>query len=280
MDIEISAPSINASGLRYEVVGPNRIVTGLLAVKGVGDGAIEHIIEHRPYRTFPEFIMKSTGTKGNRSPITKTVIDSLAKVGCFDVLGMTRKNALEHWPEIKTRVASTVKKAFKNNVEVDLSSIMEDFDTEDEYSKKQIMKNEMEVIGHYLTGSHNDIYAGFFKSTPDITPLADVGKTTSGQTIKIEAVIKVKIKELKISKKTSKSFGRAFAKYMLEDVNGKTAELTLWPDHYEKLRTIFADGTPIRALCEVNEYMDSKSLILRQVEDIPDVFVKGRMIKK
>lgn len=280
MGIEIAPPSISTSGLKYEVVGPHRIVTGLLAVKGIGDGAIEYIIDHRPYQSFPEFIMKSTGTKGNRSPITKTVIESLAKVGCFDGLGMTRKNALEHWSDVKTKVAAAVKRAAKNSTEVDLSRVMEELDPEDEYPKRQVMKNEMEVIGHYLTGNHNDIYGGFFRNTPDITSLADVGKTSSGQTVKIEAVIKVKIKELKINKKSSKSFGRAFAKYMLEDVNGVTAELTLWPDHYEKLRTIFTDGTAIRALCEVNEYMDTKSLVLRQVEDIPDVFAKGRMIKK
>ena len=138
----------------------------------------------------------------------------------------------------------------------------------------------MEVIGHYLTGNHNDIYGGFFKNGPDLTSLADIDKIVPGQIVKIEAVIKAKIKELKIKKQKSKSYGKSFAKYLLEDVNSKTAELTLWPDHYEKLRNILLDGTPIRALCEVNEYMDSKSLVLRQVEDIPDVFIKGKMIKK
>lgn len=280
MGIDITAPSINDSGLKYEITGPNRIVTGLLAVKAIGDAAIEYMIEHRPYRSFPEFIMKSTGTKGNRSPITKTVIENLAKVGCFDALDMTRKNSLEHWADIKTKVTAAVKKANKNETEIDLSNVMSEIDEKNEYPKKQILKNEMEVIGHYLTGNHNDIYGGFFRNSPDITKLEHVGSTPAGQTVKIEAVVKIKIKELKISKKSSKSYGKAFAKYLLEDVNGKTAELTLWPDHYEKLRNFLIDGTPIRALCEVNEYMDSKSLVLRQVEDIPDVFVKGRMIKK
>lgn len=280
MGIEIAPPSISVSGVKYEVVGPSKIVTGLLAIKGIGEDAIEHIIANRPYSSFPWFIMKSTGTKGNRSPITKTVIESLAKVGCFDMLGITRKNALEHWSDVKTEVSSAVKKAVKNNTEIDLSHTMDALDPKNEYSKKQILQNEMEVIGHYLSGSHNDIYGGFFRNSPDLTSLADVEKIVSGQTVKIEAVIKVKIKELKIKNKKSKSFGRSFAKYMLEDVNGKTAELTLWPDHYEKLRTILVDGTPIRALCEVNEYMDSKSLVLRQVEDIPDVFVRGKMIQK
>lgn len=280
MGIKILPPDINLSALRYEVVDNNTIRTNLYAIKGIGEGAIEYLLAHRPYKSFADFIMKSTGTKDNRSPVSKTIIESLAKAGCFDVLGITRKNVLEKWQDIKTKVSSATKKATKNNTEVDFSNIMDDIDQEDEYPKKQILKNEMEVIGHYLTGTHNDIYGGFFKKTPDITALENIGKAIPGQTVKIEGIIKIKIKEFKIKNAKSKSFGKSFAKYLIEDIYGKTAELTLWPDHYEKMRAFFNDGTPIRALCEVNEYNDSKSLVLRQVEDIPDVFVKGKLIKK
>ncbi len=279
LGIKIDVPDVDKSGLRYEVVGDYNIVTGLQAIKGIGDAAIEYLISHRPYATFPEFILKSTGTKGNRSPITKTVIENLIKAGCFDVLEITRKNALEHWPDIKTKIASAVKKANKNNTDLDISRVMEDIDPTAEFSKKEILQYEMEVIGQYLSGNHNDIYGGFFRNGPDIIGLANVNSVQSGQTVKIEAVIKVKVKELKIKKK-GKNFGKTFAKYLLEDVHGKTAEITLWPDHYEKYKKVLLDGTPIRALCEVNEYMDSKSLILRQVEDIPEVMVRGVMIAR
>lgn len=279
MGIEIVIPNINDSGLKYEMFGDKKIITGLMAIKGIGDAAIEYMIENRPYNSFPEFIMKSTGTKGNRSPITKTVIESLAKAGCFDILGITRKCALEYWPDIKTKVGSAVKKANKNNIDVELSNILNGFDLSEEFSKKEILHNEMQVMGHYLTGTHNDIYGGFFKGGPDIVNLCDVNNIQSGKTIKIEAVIKLKSKELKIKAK-GKNYGRIFAKYLLEDTYGKTAELTLWPDYYEKFRHILLDGIPIRAICEVNEYLDTKSLILRKVEDIPSVIAKGVIIRK
>lgn len=277
--IVVLPPDIDKSHVNYTFVDEQKIRMGLLTIKGIGEDAIKYLIEHRPYASFPEFIMKNTGTKGSRSPITKTVIESLIKVGCFDGLGITRKNSLEHWPDIKTKVSSAVKKAIKNNTSVNLSNTLEGLDPNDEFSKKQMLQYEMEAVGHYLTGNHNDIYGGFFKNSPDLTSLADVGNVVSGKVIKIEAIIKVKIKELKIKNQKSKSFGKSFAKYLLEDVNGKTAEITLWPDHYERLRNFFIDGTPIRALCEVNEYMDTKSLVLRQVEDIPDIIIKGKIIK-
>lgn len=277
MGIKIAPPNINTSGLNHEVIADKQLSTGLLAIKGIGEDAINHIIENRPYKSFPEFIMKSIGTKGNRSPITKTVIESLAKVGCFDELGITRKNSLEHWADIKIKVVAAMKKAIKNEKTVELNSILDGLDINAEYTKKEILQNEMAVIGHYLTGSHNDMYGGFFTDAQDITNISTINGVSGGQTIKIEAVIKLKIKELKIKKK-GRNFGKSFAKYLLEDIRGKTAELTLWPDHYERFRNILKDGTPIRALCEVNEYMDTKSLVLRQIQDIPDIMINGKII--
>ena len=131
MGITVLPPDIDKSSVTYTFVDQYKIRMGLLAIKGIGEDAIKYLIEHRPYSSFPEFIMKNTGTKGNRSPITKTVIESLIKVGCFDGLGITRKNALEHWPDIKTKVSSAVKKSIKNNAEVDLSKILDDIEPDE-----------------------------------------------------------------------------------------------------------------------------------------------------
>jgi DNA polymerase III subunit alpha len=278
MDIDILPPDINTSQLRYEVIGDNKIATGLFAVKGVGEAAIEYIMAKCPYASFAEFILKSTGTKGNRSPITKIVIESLAKAGCFDNLGVSRKVAIENWADVKEKTSAAQKKALKNNTEIDLTNAMNGIIIE-EYNKKIILQHEMEVLGHYVSGTHNDIYGGFFKGGPSIIELSNINDIEAGSFVKVEAVIKLKSKEIKIKKK-GKNFGRAFAKYVIEDVKGNTGELTLWPDHYEKLRKYLIDGIPFKAICEINEYMENKNLILKQIEDIPGRIVAGRFIDK
>lgn len=278
MGITITVPDVKNSSLQYLVVDDKTIATGLTAIKGIGDAAIEHIIKNRPYESFPMFILKSIGTKGNRSPITKTVIESLAKSGCFDILGITRKNALEHWEGIKTKVSAAMKKAAKNDAEIDISNVMNDIDPLNEYSKKEILQNEMEAIGQYLSGTHNDIFGGFFKGGPEITNFENINIITNGKKIKIEAIVKLKVKELKIKKK-GRNFGKMFAKYLLEDINGKTTEITLWPDHYEKYKSILLDGTPIKAICEINEYLDTHSLVLNHIEYVPDAIINGKIIK-
>lgn len=278
MGITILPPDINTSSANYEVVKDKMITTGIMAIKGIGEEAVQHIVSHRPYTNFMDFIVKSTGTKGNRSPITKTVIEALAKAGCLDSLKITRKNALEHWQDIKEKAVAATKKAAKKEIAVDFSGVMGEMEQDDEYDKKTILQNEMEVIGHYLSGDHNDVYGGFFKNSPDLTKFSSIKDLPSGKTIKIEAIVKVKIKELKIKNKKSKSFGRSFGKYLIEDTHGTTAEITLWPEYYDKYRNILIDGLPFKALVEINEYMDSKSLLMIHIENAPGKVVNGKII--
>ena len=84
--------------------------------------------------------------------------------------------------------------------------------------------------------------------------------------IKIDAIIKTKIKEFKV--KQGKNIGRKFAKYMIEDLSGYTSEITLWMDDYELLGSKFKDGIPFKAICKVDEYMGQKSLSLVELIEI------------
>ena len=99
-----------------------------------------------------------------------------------------------------------------------------------------------------------------------ITPLSQVKFENNGARVKIEAIIKTKIKEFKI--KNGKNVGRKFAKYLVEDVNGDTCGLTLWAEDYEKYKADLKDGLPIKAICKVNEYMEQKDLALSSLERV------------
>ena len=99
-----------------------------------------------------------------------------------------------------------------------------------------------------------------------VTPLSQVANLNENTRIKVEAIIKTKIKEFSI--KNGKNIGKKFAKYLIEDVNGDTCGLTLWADDYERYRTMLRDGLPIKAICKVNSYLDQKDLALSNLERI------------
>jgi len=99
-----------------------------------------------------------------------------------------------------------------------------------------------------------------------LPPLSRVSSENNNARIKIEAIIKTKIKEFKI--KNGKNVGRKFAKYLVEDVHGNTCGLTLWADDYDKYKSVLKEGLPFKAICKVNEYMDQKDLALSVLERV------------
>ena len=87
MGIEVLPPDINASDLSFRVLGKS-IRFGLGAVKNVGEGAIEAILEARatePFRDLFDFCERVDLRRVN-----KRVVESLIKCGAFDSTGAKR----------------------------------------------------------------------------------------------------------------------------------------------------------------------------------------------
>ena len=85
LGIEVRPPDVHRSGLGFTVEGDS-IRFGLLAVKNVGEGAIESIIEAREsggdFRSLTDFCSRVDLRLANRK-----VLESLAKVGALSVVG-------------------------------------------------------------------------------------------------------------------------------------------------------------------------------------------------
>ena len=55
---------------------------------------------------------------------------------------------------------------------------------------------------------------------------------------------------------------------MIEDVDGYTTAMTVWADDYDKYQNVLKDGIPFKAVCKVNEYMETKDLSLEFLEKV------------
>src|SRR5690606_1717427 len=97
MKLEVQPPSINASDYMFRASGPRTIVYGLGAVKGVGQAAIEAILEERrqggPFRDLFDFCRRVDPRRVNRR-----TLEALTRAGCFDCLGLTRATAMAQLP--------------------------------------------------------------------------------------------------------------------------------------------------------------------------------------
>jgi DNA polymerase-3 subunit alpha len=96
--VDILPPDVNRSFINFTPEGP-RIRFGLLAIKNVGSEIARAIIEERarggPYENFENFLSRI-----QPKDLNKKSIESLAKSGAFDSLGVERKQILENMDEI------------------------------------------------------------------------------------------------------------------------------------------------------------------------------------
>ncbi|MCI0424595.1 MAG: DNA polymerase III subunit alpha [Actinobacteria bacterium] len=91
MGIEVLVPDINESDTDF-TVRDGRIRFGLSAVRNVGEGVVDKIIEARrdhPYTGFSDFI-----DRVETAVLNKRTIESLIKAGAFDATGETRKGLM------------------------------------------------------------------------------------------------------------------------------------------------------------------------------------------
>ena len=151
--VEILPPDINQSDKPFTIEN-NKIRFGLSGIKNVGDAAIDHILGERKklekFDSFIQFLSVVDSRKAN-----KKVLESLAKAGCFDNLGITRSQVLSI---LKDKMDRFQKKDDKNgykqmdmfgdglglNNAIDMSDI-------EELPHHEILKAEKEAFGFYFT---------------------------------------------------------------------------------------------------------------------------------
>lgn len=102
MKMEILPPCVNHSHFEFTIPKENQIRFGLGAIKGLGSGIIQTIVEERkkggPFLSVPEFISRVDARKLN-----KKFMESLVKAGAFDGLNSNRAEIFanaDHWLKI------------------------------------------------------------------------------------------------------------------------------------------------------------------------------------
>uniref|UniRef100_UPI0026F3671B DNA polymerase III subunit alpha n=1 Tax=Campylobacter ureolyticus TaxID=827 RepID=UPI0026F3671B len=197
LNIEILPPSINLSLREFSVVQKGEkdaIVFGMGAIKGVGLGAIENIVEERKNGDFTD--ISNFASRIDSFKVNKRALDGLIKSGAMDCLKLTRKNLFLNIDNIteSTRNANKIKSDKENSLFADLSDDDMSMEVEvhleltnGEYTQKDILKNEKEVLGLYLSGHPLDDYVNEineidytltsqFEELNDVTETLLVGK--------------------------------------------------------------------------------------------------------
>lgn len=151
--LEVVAPNINKSD-KYFSVDNGKIVYGLVALKGVGEGAVETIIEARSklkngFKSLSHFCEEV-----DLKRVNKKVIENLVKSGAFDNMGDTRA-AMISGMELAVEAGASYQKD-KGSMQVGLfgASARTSFKLPvvTEWPQSDKLTFEKEALGFYLSG--------------------------------------------------------------------------------------------------------------------------------
>jgi DNA polymerase-3 subunit alpha len=156
MGIEVLPPDVNDSAM-YFTPSDGSIRYGLAAVRNVGVGAVQAIIEARTeegaFVSFTDFCRKV-----DSGVLNKKCLESLVLSGAFDSLGYTRRSLFEGYEKVTTpvladrRAEAVGQESFFGGVtgpalDIDESIVL----AGDEFEKPEFLRWEKEMLGQYVT---------------------------------------------------------------------------------------------------------------------------------
>lgn len=226
--VKILSPDVNKSKMHYTMISDNTLLTGLDAMKFLGDDAVKDIIEKRPFNSFDDFM-----TRVDSKKVRSTSIQALVASGCLDSFGISRKLMYLYCSDYRKKLQIWKKKHDINNEQFEYP-----WPITTEWSKPELYALEKEYIGEAFVCSTKEAFESFFKEPAmeikDIRNMAD----------RSQVVVRSEIKdifEFKIKKETSRYFGKYMAKALIEDCNGDQISLTIFPDQLGKAKEYIKD---------------------------------------
>ena len=164
--LEVLPPSVNMSLYQFHASDEKTIVYGLGAIKGVGEQAMQSVIDAReqagPFKDLFDFCHRVDLKK-----INKRTLDALIRSGAFDCLGIERAALTLQLPE-----AVQAADQARSNRETGIMDLFGEVEEVQRKPSKPVkpwadevrLKGEKDTLGLYLTGHPIDVYRPELKS--------------------------------------------------------------------------------------------------------------------
>jgi DNA polymerase-3 subunit alpha len=184
IDLAVLPPDVNASDYMFVAIDRKTVRYGLGAVKGVGRGACESIVEARrsggPFRDLLDFCRRVDSSKLNRR-----VLEAMVHAGALDALGSNRASLMLQLPEVIKATDQLARERAAGQVSLfggggDVPEIHLELPEAPDWPLETKLLGERETLGHYLSGHPLDPWRGELQSLVGIT-LADLDSLWSAK---------------------------------------------------------------------------------------------------
>ena len=161
LKIEVLPPDVNASTYMFEAVDNKVIRYGLGAIKGVGRGAVEAIVEEREKSgTFKDLLDFCQRVEANK--LNRRVIEAMISAGALDALGPNRASLFLQLPEVLRATEQAARDKAAGQIDIFGGSATQPIQIElptcTESPLETRLDGERETLGLYLSGHPLDPY--------------------------------------------------------------------------------------------------------------------------
>ncbi len=261
MGIEVLVPDVNESESDF-TVHEGRIRFGLSAVRNVGVGVVEKIVEARADGSIESFV--DFVNRVDISALNKRTVESLSKAGAFDAMGHTRKGlTLMH----EVILDSTLER--RRNEEMGQYSLFaeggsdgseQDFTIpEDEWAQKTKLAFEKEMLGlyvsdHPLLSVGASLAAATSSTIPELDALSDRTPVTVGGIVGA------------ITRRWTKN-GDPMLFFELEDLEG-SVEVIMFPKTVHEFGPVVTEDAVVVVSGHLDHRGDEVKVVSREIKEL------------
>jgi len=288
MGIDTLGPDVNESYQKFGVNKKGEIRFGLAAIKGMGDGVAQAIIDEREknglYKDIFDFVQRV-----NFSQVNRKAFESLALSGGFDSFGIRREDFFaqnnkgetfidtimrygQMYQQEKQEAQNSLFGGFDDGVEIQTPPLLK---SEVRWSDIERLNKERELVGIYLSAHPLDEYKIVLDNlcNTQCDELADVNQLKDREDVIIGGIVTA------VRTRFDKR-GQPCGFVTLEDFNG-SGELALFGEEWGRWSGMFTEGASVYITAKVKprfQYSDIMQLKVQNIEYLQSI--KDRAIDR
>ncbi|WP_341503502.1 DNA polymerase III subunit alpha [Gallaecimonas sp. GXIMD4217] len=246
LGLTILPPDVNTGLYKFNVNDQGEVVYGIGAIKGVGEGPIEAILEAReqggPFADLFDFCNRVDLKRVNRR-----ILERLVQAGAMDKLGPLGGDLKGRLGEQRARLFATLPEAIKaaeqhakaqsvgqhdmfGLINEDPEDAQQSFAEVPAWSDEQWLQGEKETLGLYLCGHPIDRYLKEIKYLSSYR-LSEAMPTPKGGSVTLTGLV------IAVRQMVNKKNGRRWGIITLDDASGRL-DVMLYADVYEQYQEL------------------------------------------
>ncbi|MDR3456730.1 MAG: DNA polymerase III subunit alpha [Verrucomicrobiae bacterium] len=272
--IEVLGPDVNESSVHFAPAQNGKAIRfGMVAIKGVGEGAVEAILkaraEHGNFKTLAELCERVDGRAVGRK-----TLEALIKTGACDTFKQTRATLTAQIERTLARAASILSDKQKGQsslfgaLEEKAPPMPEAISNLEEWPQHELLAHEKELLGFYVTGHPLTPLAPLLQrfslaNTSQLAALPNRSQTRIGGMISA------------VSHGVSKKSGKPYSMVTLEDLDGSVQLLVM--NDYDKFRPLLEPNKALLVIGEISTGEDKPKIFPQDImplEDAPKKYTR------